>query len=179
MADNNNQPAVDPAAGTIPSPVSLEPEEVVQQFRAVMERVPFPQAPPAHRPFRRRLSHVNPKFVDGMINAIGASPAAQAALSRSDEDMRAEADVIDRWSAVADELKGMLRTILAANDIRRQRLGLTTLQAFQICTQLSRDEGNEKLTSYVREMKRIGKFGRSNSHRRKPDTPPEVIEQKK
>ena len=49
MADNsNNQPAVDPAAGTIPSPVSLEPEEVVQQFRAVMERVPFPQAPPAH-----------------------------------------------------------------------------------------------------------------------------------
>lgn len=177
MATNNNQPAVDPAAGTNPPPASLEPEEVVQQFRAVMERVPVPETTPAHRPFRRRLSHVNPKFVDAMINAVGASPSVQAALSRSDQDMRSEADVIARWSAVADELKGMLRTVLAANDVRRQRLGLTTLQAFQICTQLSRDESNETLMSFVREMKRISKFGRTR--RRRSDMPPEVIELKK
>jgi L-asparagine transporter-like permease len=177
MAENNNpQTALDPAAGTIPSPVPLTPEEVVQQLRAIMERIPFPQAPPAHRPFRRRLSHVNPKFVDGMINAVGASPAAQAALSCTDADLRARSNVIDGWSTVVDETQSMARTILAGNDVRRQLLGLVTLQAFQICTQLARDGSDEQLNSYVLAMKRIGKFGRSR--RRRPDTPPEETAKK-
>ncbi len=171
MADKNGQSTTDPAAGTTPPLEPLTPEEAIRQFRALMERVPFPQAPPAHRPFRRRLAHVDPKFVDASINAVGASPEAQAALNRSDEELRAEVDFIARWSAFGDEMTGGLRTVLAANDIRRQRLGLIALQGYRICEQLARDEGNEKLMSFVREMKRMKKFGRVR--RRRPGTPPE------
>lgn len=176
MADKNPQSTTDPAAGATPSPEPLTPEEAIQQLRALMARVPFPQAPPAHRPFRRRLSHVDPKFVDAAINAIGASSEAQAALGASDAQLRTEVEFVARWSALTDEMTAALRTLLAANDIRRQRLGLTSLQAYRICEQLARDEANEKLISFVREMKRMKKFGRAR--RRRPETPPEETAKK-
>lgn len=176
MTERNSQTTTDPAAGTNPSPEPLTPEEAIVQFRALMARVPFPQAPPAHRPFRRRLSHVDPKFVDATINAVGAAPEAQAALGASDQELRAEVQFVAHWSAFIDEMTAGLRTVLAANDIRRQRLGLKSLQAYRICEQLARDEGNEKLTSFVREMKRMKKFGRVR--RRRPETPPEETARK-
>jgi hypothetical protein len=174
MANNNSNQSttVDPAAGTSTSPPPITPEEVVRQFRALMDQIPVPQAASGHRPFRRRLSHVDPNFVGATINAVGVSPSAQSAIGQSDEDMRAEVDVIARWSAVADELQGMWRRVLAANDIRRQLIGLATLQAFRICEQLARDQDNDQLSSHVRQLQRMNKFGRTR--RRKPDAPPEV-----
>ncbi|HYC90969.1 MAG TPA: hypothetical protein VEO54_17250 [Thermoanaerobaculia bacterium] len=168
MADKNLQSTTNPAAGATPSPEPLTPEEAIQQFRALMARVPFPQAPPAHRPFRRRLSHLDPKFVDAAIHVVGASPEAQAALGSSDEELRAEVEVIARWSGFGDEMMAGMRKVLAGNDIRRQRLGLKALQGYRICEQLARDEGDEQLTSYVREMKRMKKFGRVRRRRTEP-----------
>lgn len=171
MATRNQNQTLDPAAGTSSAPVPVEPEELVRQFRELAERLPHPQAAPGNRPFRRRLAHIDPKFVTLAINAIGSAPPAQAALTRTDDDLRLEVAVIERWSAVTDELKAMLRTVLADNDIRRQRLGLKAMQAYRICEQLERDSGDEKLTAYVREMRRMDKFGR---RRRRPGTPPEL-----
>ena len=148
-----------------PNPAPLTPEEFVRELRALAARLPVPT--PAATPVasRRRLSHVSSLFIEATVNAIGASPPVQQALGRTDEEVRQEVDVIARWSAGNDELRKMLLAGIEANTIRRQRVGLTALQAYQICQQLARDEGNASLRTHVDAMKRLNKFARS---RRRP-----------
>jgi len=154
-----------------PNPEPLTPEEFVRELRALAARMPIPT--PAATPVakRTRLSHVNSLFVEVTVSAIGASDAVQKALGRTDEDVRQEIDLISRWSAGNEELRRMLLAGIEANTIRRQRVGLTALQTYQICQQLARDEGNASLRTHVDAMKRLNKFARS---RRKPaPRPPE------
>ena len=154
-----------------PTPALLTPEEFVRELRALAARLPMPA--PAATPVgqRRRLSHVNAVFVEASVNAIGASDGVSKALGRTDDDVRQEVDLISRWSAGNDELRKMLLAGMEANTIRRQRVGLTALQTFQICQQLARDESNASLRSHIDAMKRLNKFSRSR--RRSASRPPE------
>ncbi len=153
-----------------PAPAMLSPEEVVQQLRTLRTQIPLPDplpAMPAQR--RRRLAHVNAPFVVAAINAAGASPAIQTALGRNDAELRQETDVSERWTAVIDEVRSLLQTLIDANTLRRQSIGLAALQTYQICQQLARDGGQAtRLAAHIGEMKKLNKFGRQ---RRKAPQP--------
>lgn len=163
MATTTNS-TVSPALGSEEPESMLTPEEVVRQLRALRARIPMPLPTTAPPSLRRRLAHVNALFVAASISAVGASDNVQRAVGRNDEELRQDADAIVRWTAVADEYRACLDEIVAANVIRRQRIGLTALQTYKICQQLVRDEGQSRLAPFVAEMKRLNKFGRKRKN---------------
>lgn len=162
---NEKNSTPNPAVGPDTLPAVLSPEEVVQFLRAVRERMPMPDADLSAVSRKRRTTHVDAKFVEASINAVGAISGVQGALGRTDEECRQEIDLALRWTAVADELRSLLHTTLAANTVRRQRIGLAALQTYQICQQLAREGKDERLEVHIREMRRLNRFGRA---RRKP-----------
>ena len=157
-----------------PAPEMLSPAQFVEELRALRARVPLPDAlpdMPAVR--RRRLAHVNEKFVVAAINATGVSPAVQTSLGRTDEDLRQESEASDRWTAAIDEVRALLQVLSDANLLRRQRIGLAALQTYQICRQLARDDAHAaRLSAHIDEMKRLNKFGRSRRKAPQPDSKP-------
>ncbi|MGZ5457662.1 MAG: hypothetical protein ACXW5U_28215 [Thermoanaerobaculia bacterium] len=151
----------------------LTPEEFVLQLRSLRTRLPKPEPATAPPAIRGRLAHVHPNFVQATINAAGTTPEVQNMLGRTDEEMRQETETSNRWTAVADEGRALLKEILDANTIRRQRIGLAALQTYQVCRQLARDERHAtRLSAHIAEMKRLNKFGRV---RRKPASEPEPL----
>lgn len=142
-------------------PPMLTPEQIVQLLRDVRTQMSLPDPAPVPGILRRRLGHVNADFVVAAINAIGATAAVEAVLGCSAEELRQETDASVRWSAVADELRALLQSVLVANALRRQRIGLAALQTYKICQQLVREDGQAlRLGAHVAEMKRLNRFGR-------------------
>ena len=167
---NGNESTRNLAAESDPQPAMLTAEETVREIRALRARIPMP--PPTVAP-RRRTGHVNADFVTATVNAVGVSEAVRTGLGRSDEELRQEIDAVGRWAAAIDEMRALLKSMTAANTVRRQRIGLAALQTYKICQQLARDEGQQtRLAAHISEMKRLNKFGRS---RRKPATEPEPV----
>ena len=156
-----------------PAQAMLSPEEVVQHLRALREQIPLPEPlpnVPASR--RRRLAHVDPQFVVAAINASGASPTVQTALGRTDEELRQETGDSQRWTAAIDEVRALLQSVIDANTVRRQRIGLAALQTYQICRQLARDNGHAtRLETHIAEMRKLNKFGRARRKAQPPDQP--------
>jgi len=168
---NSNDSTLNPAVGSDTQPAMLSPDELVRELRALRERIPVPDPAPASAALRRRLAHVNADFVTASVNAAGVSEVVQKALGRSDEDLRQEIDAIGRWAAAIDEMRAMLQGSILANTIRRQRIGLASLQTYKICQQLARDDGHQsRLAAHISDMKRLNRFGRG---RRKPAPEPE------
>ena len=169
MANSTQQPQ-----NGSPATATLSPEQVVQQLRALRAQIPLPDAlPPMSAARRRRLAHVDSQFVVAAINATGASPTVQTALGRTEEDFRQESDVSNRWTAVIDEVRALLQSLLDANLLRRQRVGLAALQTYKICQQLARDESQAtRLAAHIGEMKKLNKFGRARRKAPQPDPQP-------
>lgn len=146
----------------------LTPEAVVEQLRVLRAQIPeYSQLTNADAATLRRAANVNGNFVQATINAIGASPAVQTVLGRTPDVLRQEADEAARWTAVEDELRAMLKGVIAANLTRRHRLGLTSLQAYSITRQLVRQPEHADLLPHVQEMKRLNRIGR---RRARPST---------
>ena len=165
---------LDPQTGT--EPPMLTPDEIVQQLRAVRAQLALPDPAPPPNVLRRRFGHVNAEFIAAAINAVGAFEPVQLLLGRTAEALRQETDAAVRWSAVADELRALLQSVLMANVVRRQRLGLTALQTYQICQQLAREDGHAlRLGAHLAEMKKLNRFGRGQ----KPASPAPVPQPKK
>jgi hypothetical protein len=173
MTNTNSTDAkstLNPAQAADPTVVVLSPEEVVQQLRMLRAQMSLLDPEPGRSALRRRLAHVNADFVLAAINAVGTSDVVQSALGRTDEELRQESAVNARWTAVADELRALLQSVLMANTVRRQRLGLAALQTYQICVQLAREEGHAtRLNAHIAEMKRLNRFGRTS--RKTPSSP--------
>ena len=168
--ESNVQSTLNPAAALEGGPVNSTPEDFLKELRALRLRMPpSPEAPTAGRP--GRLTNVNPAFVASAANAVGASEFVSSALGRTDEDIRQEVDAASRWSAVADELRSLLKEVVSANNIRRQRVGLAALQTYKICQQLTRNQEHGKLEAHVAEMKRHNKFSRRRP-KAQPESPP-------
>ena len=101
------------------------------------------------------------------INAIGASDLVAQSLGEPADDVRQQVDEANRWTAVEDELRGMLKGISGANLIRRQRIGVTALRAYGISRQLAADPNHAELVPHVQEIKRL----KSLARRKKATTP--------
>ena len=122
------------------TPGLLTPDEVLRELRALRARIPLPDPMPAPVALRRRLSHVDADFVNASVTATGLSEAVQKAIGRTDQGLREEIDVANRWATVISEMRELLESTEAANKLRRQKIGLAALQTYKICGQLVRDE---------------------------------------
>ena len=148
------------------------PEDVVQQLRALRAQIPdFVQLSRAEVVLLTRSASVDNRFVQTAINAVSASEALRSALGKSAEDLRQDAEFTTRWGAVAEELQAMLDGVQSALMVRRHRLGLTALQAYNIGRQLVRQKEHADLLPHVAAMKRRNKFGR---RRTKPIEEPQL-----
>jgi hypothetical protein len=168
VTDNISNTTVAPGAEAETTPELLSPEEAMQALRVLMLRIPLPSNEVAEIARRRRISQIDPRFVQAAIAAVGKAAGVPQMLGLSEEEVRQEVDVEGRWSAFADELRSFLRLMISANLVRRQRIGLLSLQTYQVCKQIVRDPGNEHLVAHVKEMQRLNKFGRV----RRKTTPP-------
>ena len=154
----------------------LTPEALVEHLRELRAQIPdYGQLTTTDAAVLRRAASLNTSFVQAAINAIGASKEVQLALGRTADLLRQDADETARWSAVEDELRAMLKGVIAANLTRRHRLGLTALQAYSISRQLVRQPDRADLLPHVQEMKRLNRFGRARSRpairKEKPEPP--------
>ncbi|HEX3070001.1 MAG TPA: hypothetical protein VHX14_15645 [Thermoanaerobaculia bacterium] len=157
------QPAAE--AGTTQA---LPPEDVVTQLRVLLQQIGevTPLTKQQRTALRAHAALPN-GVVQASINVLGASASVQQALGQPADDVRQLAEDANRWTAVEDELRSMLKGIAGANLIRRQRVGLVSVQAYVISQQLARDPRNASLLPHVQEIKRL----RSLVRRKKPATP--------
>jgi hypothetical protein len=165
---NPTKTAPDTAVETEPA-VSVSPDEIVSELRAIRERIAALKEPVVASSPKSRLAHVDANFVQASVNAVGVSDVAQLALGRTDEELRQDIDAAVRWSAVTDELRALLQAAAAVHTARRQRIGLAALQTYRICRELARDPKNAHLTAHIAEMRRLNQFGKA---RRKATPPP-------
>jgi hypothetical protein len=146
----------------------LAPEGVVAQLRIVRQQIA--EVTPLTRQQKKalyRYAAVPNEVLQASINAVGASANVQQALGDPADDIRQMVEESNRWTAVEDELRGMLQGVAGANLIRRQRIGLRAMQAYVISRQLSRDPSHAVLLPHVQEIRRL----RSLSRRKKPAPP--------
>jgi len=158
-----NNPAAE--AGATPA---LSPDEVVAQLRALRQQIG--EVTPLTKQQRIALrghAALPNDVVQASINALGASNDVQQVLGQPVDDVRQMAEDANRWIAVEDELRAMLKGVSGANLIRRQRVGLISVQAYLISQQVARDPRNASLIPHVQEVKRLRSLGR----RKKPATP--------
>jgi hypothetical protein len=151
-------PQTTPGADTPPpAPVMLDPEALVQHFRELRSQIEG--ATPLSTAQKRRLKNLarkqSPEVVASSINLIGAldENVAQAIGKPVDSARQLQIDW-NRWTAVADELRGLLNGVESANLARHQELQLIAAQAYSIGTQLARNPANAVLVPHIQEVKR-------------------------
>lgn len=145
-------PAIDPTTG---------PQDLVLQLRAMQARIPeYTQLPiPDARAIRVVAKATNPEFVQATINSVDASLNVQQALGRTPDDLRQETADAAKWTAVEDEARALLNGIVAANLVRKHRIGEAALTVYSIATRLVRQKQHANLLPHVETMKRLNRFG--------------------
>lgn len=166
------------------SPEAAEPmltaEEAVEQLRAFQARIPdFVQLPNsrATREIRRK-ARLNVQFAREAFGVVGASDVVQGVIGNSPDELhQADAEMV-RWTAVENELHALLRGVAAANLVRRERLAHAALQAYNVSSQLVKQEEFAFLLPHVERMRRLPKFGRRRPRAAaEPELPPAIAQQ--
>jgi hypothetical protein len=161
------------AAADLPQPApTLAPEAVVEVLRTTRAQIGevAPLTAAQRRALRDRIKTSNP-ILQASINVIGALDNVAQAVGQPADGVRQLCDEANRWTAVEDELRGMLNGVSGANLIRRQRIALITAQAYTIGSQLARDPANAVLVPHVEEIKRLKSFARRKKTAQAPSTP--------
>jgi hypothetical protein len=150
------------AAGAATDTPMLTPEQVVEQLRVMQQQIPeFVQLSDTREIKRfRRLARLDPEFAEEGIGVVGASPVVQEAIGNTPEELHQAEDEIARWAVAEGELRTMLQGVAAANLVRRHRVGLVLLQAYNVSRQLVRQEEHAHLVPHVQRMSQVRKFGR-------------------
>ena len=174
MSTNRSQEARNAvAAADIPQPApTLSPEVVVEQLRVMRGQIGevSPLTPEQRKTLRNHTRTTN-AILQASINVIGALDNIAQAVGQPADNVRQLFDEANRWTAVEDELRGMLNGVAGANLIRRQRVALVTAQAFTIGVQLARDPANAVLVPHVLEIKRLKSLNRRKKAAQAPGTP--------
>lgn len=142
----------------------LTPEEVLEQLRALQQRIPeFVQLPNDRQTQRlREVARVNPEFAREAFNAVGVSDLVQHFIGNTPEELHQAEDEMSRWTVVRNELRALLRGVNAAIVVRRQRIGLAALQAYTVSSQLVKRGEHPQLLPHVDRMRQLPRYG----HRR-------------
>jgi len=159
------------AAIAQPNP-ALDPETVVSQLRAMRAQIGevTPLSSDERTTLRRRGRTTN-AILQASINVIGASEQVSQAIAQQPDAVRRLYEEANRWTAVEDELRGMLNGVSGANLIRRQRLAFFAAQAYTIGTRLARDPAHAVLLPHVQEIKRLRSFKRRRRVAQAPAPP--------
>ena len=145
----------------VEEPPAVEPEALIEQLRSMRQHIPdYTQLRIPEARSIRTAAFVDPRFVQAAISAIGACHSLRAALDRTPTDLNREVAEAARWADLEEELKAMLQGVVAANLLRRHRVGMATLQTYSISRQLVRQEGHDDLLPHVAAMKQLNRFGR-------------------
>ena len=153
-------------------PAASTPDSIIEQLRVIRQQIPeYTQLAIPDAKAIRRVAHINSDFIDAAINAVGASEVVQTAVGRTNVNLREENEDAGRWTAVEDELRAMLKGVVAANLVRRHRVGLAALQTYNISRQLIRQKEHAGLLPHVQGMKRLSKFGRRRRIAQPPADP--------
>lgn len=159
MIEKNNNPRISAAAADGATP--LAPEQIVEQLRILRQHVPdFGPLAAGEATALRTAALVHPEFVLASINTIGASQHISQAVASDAPALLTERQEADRWSAVEDELRTMLKGVAASNLARRHRIGLISLQTYSIARQLIRQKEHADLLPHVENMRRTNRLGR-------------------
>lgn len=170
--------AVDPATATAadtpqPPAAMLDPEALVQHFRELRSQIEG--ATPLSKVQKRRLHNVARKqsaeVIASSINVMGALDNVSQAIGQPAESARQLQTDWNRWTAVADELRGLLNGVESANLARRQELQLIAAQAFSIGAQLARNPANAVLLPHIAEVKRLKNVSSRKKTAGAPQTP--------
>jgi hypothetical protein len=140
----------------------LTPEEVIEQLRALQQRIPeFVQLPNDRQMERfRRVARVNPEFAREAFSAVGASDIVQNFIGNTPDELHQAEDEMARWTAVRSELRALLRGVDAAIVVRRQRIGLAAVQAYSVSRQLVQRGEHLQLLPHVERMSQLPRYGR-------------------
>jgi len=151
---------INKAAADAPPP--LTPEALAEQIRAFMPQIPgYVQLPVSTAQAQRTAANLKPQFVEAAFSAIDASTCLRDALGvSSSEELRVDANDASRWNALGDVLRELLKGIDEAVLTRRYRVGLKSLQAYNIGRQLVRHPDESNLLPHLASMKRYNRFGR-------------------
>ena len=150
----------------------LTPETIVGQLRTIRGQITaLSPLTVEERAVLRRKALASNEILQASINTIGASDIVSHAVGQPAEDVRGLHEDSNRWTAVEDELRGLLNGIVGANLIRRQRLAIIASQTFAISKQLVRDPANADLKPHVEEIKRLKSFQRRKKTAPAPGTP--------
>jgi len=133
-----------------------------------------PLTPAQKRILRSQSRKQTEAIVASSINVIGALDNVAQAVGQPAEDVRQLQADWGRWTAVADELRGLLNGVEGANLVRRQRLALVAAQAYSIGTQLVRNPANSVLVPHIQEVKRLKSFSNRKKTARSPQSPAPV-----
>ncbi len=153
----NSSPNPNAAA---PGDPAVSPQTLVAQLRAMRGMIPdYTQLPLKDRKSLQAIAAANPAFVQASINGVGASDNVQQAIGQTPEELRQDTADAQSWTAVEDEARALLNGIVAANLVRRHRIGQTALTVYAIATRLSRQKQHADLLPHVETMKRLNRFG--------------------
>jgi len=171
-----NPPAANAATATdTPQPpvTNLDPEVVIEQLRSIRSQLAeVKQLSPAQkRALREQSRKQTDVILASSINVIGVLDNVAQAIGQKPEDVRQLQNDWNRWTAVSDELRGLLNGVEGANLVRRQQLILIAQQAVAIATQLARNPANEVLVPHITELKHLRKL---SNRKKKPVENPQT-----
>jgi len=173
---NTNIPTTAAAETPQPQPSTmLEPEAVVDQLRAIRDRIAdvTPLTAEQRKAVRNITGRVTDEILQESINVIGAEDLVQQSVGQPPADVRALQAQANRWTAVESELRTMLNAIAGANLIRRQRLALIAGRAYDVSAALAKDPDHVILVPHVTEIKRLKRLarGRKKEPQQDPQQP--------
>ena len=139
----------------------LDPVTLIEQVRALRQQIPeFTHLPSRDKQALSRAASLHPDFVQGAITVVGASTGVQDILGSTPDALHQQTDDATRWATAEDEVKALLDGIHAANLVRKHRVGLVALQAYQIGRQLVRQKEHADLLPHVEELQRLNRIGK-------------------
>ena len=156
-----------------PSTVSLSPETVIAQLRAMESQINdvAPLSKEQRALVKQRLRMQPTTIVEASINVMGVLDNVSQAIGQPLDEVRQLQEDSIRWEAVADQARAFLKGIEGANLNRRQRLALIAMQAYAIGSQLAKDPAKAVLLPHVEEVKRMKGVARRKKSAQAPQTP--------
>jgi hypothetical protein len=164
------------AAADTPRTAPLTPEQAVEQLRVLRANIPGVELLTAReRELVRQSNRMPESELRAAINVVDASDKVSQAIGKAAGDVRQLLDDAGRWAAVENELSGVLKAVVDANLVRRQRAVVAAMQAYGIGQQLTRDPANAVLVPHMQEVRRLKALRRRNRTSAAGDTSPAPV----
>jgi len=171
--DHSQSPAlveVKLAADVTPfRPAKIEPEMLIQGFRALQARIPgFVQLSIRERRSKSRAANLDPEVIETGLHAATAWHDTAGLLHRTPEELRWDDDDIRRNEELIREVRVLLQGLEDANLTLKHRLGHDLLRIYRVLAIHLRAEDPTSEHAYMRPYYENMKRAYLQSTRRKP-----------